>query len=75
MIQSLPKGGFKWFETKEVGNFDLNSVNTSDSIGYLLEMNSDYPLHLHELHDDCSLARERITITKSMLSTYCQDLK
>ena len=49
----LPYGGFKWL--KNVDNY-VNSVSKTSSIGYILEVDFEYPDELHALHNDYSLA-------------------
>ena len=56
MIQYLPYGRFKWFSKKEIDEFDLNSISKNSSIGYILEVDLEYPSELHDLHNDYPLA-------------------
>ena len=49
----LPYGGFKWL--KNVYNFDVNPVSENSSIGYILEVDLEYPDELHVLHNDYPL--------------------
>ena len=37
----------------------------------MLEVDLDYPDDLHELHDDCPLAAEKLEISQSMFQKYC----
>ena len=53
----LPYGGPKWL--KNVDNFDVNSVSENSSIGYLLEVDIEYPDELHALHNDHPIAPEK----------------
>ena len=46
----LPYGGFKWL--KNVVNFDVNLISEKSPIGYILEVNLEYPEELHYLHND-----------------------
>ena len=39
-------------------------------IGYILEVDLEYCDRLHELHNDYSLAREKLKISHNMLSKY-----
>ena len=40
----------------------------------ILEVDLKYPKELHDLHNDCPLAAEKIKIAKNMLSPYCQKI-
>ena len=66
----LPYGGFKCL--KNVYNFDVNSDNENCPIGYILEVDLEYPDELHVLHNDYPLAPEKFAIPYEMLSDYCK---
>ena len=53
-------------------NVDVISISEKSPIGYILEVNLEYPEELHELHNDYPLAAEKLTITYDMLSDYCK---
>ena len=77
MIQYLPNGGFKWLTKKEIDKFDLNSIKENSSIGYILEVDLEYPDGLHDLndlHNDYPLAPEKFQISQGMLSKYCSNI-
>ena len=74
MIQYLPYGGFKWLSKEEIDKFDLNSIGENSSIGYILEVDLEYPSELHDLHNYYPLAPEKLEITQHMLSKYCSDI-
>ena len=59
MSQYLPYSGFKWLNKKE-SEFCLNSIRENSSIGYMLEVNLEYPSELHDLHNDYPLAPEKL---------------
>jgi hypothetical protein len=44
-------------------------------VGYVLEVDLDYPDHLHETHNDYPLAPEGMEIQGDMLSEYCTNLR
>ena len=56
----LPYGGFKWL--KDVDNFNVNSVSENSSTGYILEVDLEYPEELQKLHNDYTLAPEKLAI-------------
>ena len=72
MSSYLPYGGFKWL--KNVDGFDVNSVSEKSPIGYIFEVNFEYPDELHALHNDYSLDPEKIAISYDMLSNYCKKI-
>ncbi|XP_043478219.1 uncharacterized protein LOC122508763 [Leptopilina heterotoma] len=57
MIQSLPYGGFEWIENFD-NSFDFN-VSDDEAIGYILEVDLDYPDDLHDKHSDFPFCPER----------------
>ena len=64
----LPYGGFKWL--KNVDNFDVNSISGNTPMGYILEVDLEYPDELHVLHGYYPLAPEKHVIPYEMLSDY-----
>ena len=47
MSRFRPYREFKWF--KKVDNFDVNLISENSSIGYILEIDFEYPNELHKL--------------------------
>ena len=74
MSQHLPYSGFKWLNQKEINNVCLNSISENNSVGYILEVELEYPDELHALHNDYPLALEKLEISRNMLSKYCSDI-
>ena len=75
MSEYLPYGGSKWVK---VNNKTVNRVlNKSDNSlhGYFLKADLDYPEKLHDIHNDYSLAPEKIKIKEEMLSPYSLEIK
>ena len=68
----LPYGGFKWL--KNVDGLDVALVSKKSQIGYILEVDLQYPDKLHELHNDYLLAPEKLVckVSYDMLSNYCK---
>ena len=65
-------GGFKWL--KNVDKLDVNSISEKSPIGYILEVDLEYPDKLHKLHNDYRLAPEKLAIPYDMLSDYCKEI-
>ena len=72
MSEYLPYGKFEWVEN--VDELDVTSINKKRDVGYLLEVDLEYPNELHELHNDYPLAPEKLAVSKNMLSTYCKKI-
>ena len=73
MVQYLPYGGFKWLSKKEINEFDRNLVKENSSVGYILEVDLEYPSELHDLDNDYPLTPEKLEISQKM-SKYCSDI-
>ena len=70
MSEYLPYKGFKWL--KNVGKFDVMSINEKSPIGYFFELDLEYPDELHELHNDYPLVPEKFAVSSDILSNYCK---
>ena len=53
---------------------DVNSIIEVSPIGYILEVDLEYPDELHVLHNDYPLAPEKLAISYDMLSDYCKKI-
>ncbi|XP_051170478.1 uncharacterized protein LOC127287531 [Leptopilina boulardi] len=58
MVQSLPYGDFKWVLEFD-NNFNFNVVDDA-TIGYILEVDLDYPTELHNMHNDFPFCPEHL---------------
>ena len=67
MIQPLPYGGFEWVEPKY--------YSEKEGIGYIYEVDLEYPDQLHHLHNDYPLAPQKLCVNNEMLSVYCRRIK
>ena len=63
LCRYLPYSRFKWLNQKEIDRFDVNSIERNSSIGYILEIDLEYPSKLHKLHNDDPLAPEKLKIS------------
>ena len=61
MCQPLPYTDFHWID---VDNFDVISITTDSPTGYILEMDLEYPQHLHDAHS-AGLSNARGTIRQA----------
>ena len=68
MSEYLPYEKFKLL--KNVDKFDVMSINEKGLIGYLLEVDFEYPDKLDELRNDYPLAPEKRAVSSDMLSKY-----
>ena len=56
MSKPLPTHGFRWMDDQELTNWK--------NIPCILEVDLEYPHHLHDLHSDYPLAPERLIVNK-----------
>ncbi|XP_057656772.1 uncharacterized protein LOC130894170 [Diorhabda carinulata] len=74
MCKPLPYGGFEWLDNE---NFDVMSVADNSSVGYILQVDLEYPHELHDLHRDFPFAPEHrkpvgSNYSKLMTTLYCK---
>ncbi|KYM94189.1 hypothetical protein ALC62_15183 [Cyphomyrmex costatus] len=50
MCQPLPYADFRWVD--DVQNFDFSTIPLDSPTGYILEVDIEYPQHLHDAHTD-----------------------
>ena len=72
MNEYLPYEKVEWLEN--IDGFDVMSINKKGDIGYILEVDLEYPKGLHELHNDYSLAPEKLAVSSDILSKYCKNI-
>lgn len=59
---------------KAVRDFKVQEVSDDSPTSHILEVDLEYPPHLHDTHNDYPLAPEHLKITCEMTSTYSQAL-
>ena len=64
MSQMLPIRGFKWVPN------EIDILNVPDQLGYILEVDLEYPKELHDKHNLYPLAPEHVHVTDDMLSPF-----
>ena len=62
MAQKLPYSDFKWMNEADLNNWE--------NMPCTLEVNLEYPQHLHDMHNDYPLAPEHKNIKESEISAY-----
>ena len=72
MNEYFPYKEFNWL--KNVDELDVMSINEKSPIGYLLEVDLEYPNKLHELHNDYPLSPKELDVSSDMLSKYCKKI-
>ena len=64
MSQKLPYKNFRWVNEKNLVGLDPTLLGAEDEIGYILQVDLEYPKELHNAHNDYPLAPENITINE-----------
>jgi len=62
LSQPLPVSNFKWMTKSHLENW--REISFQEGRGCILEVDLEYPKELHDLHNDYSLAPERIVVNK-----------
>ena len=73
MCKNLPYADFKWNFSK-IDEKKILNYNDEDDIGYILEVDLDYPENLHDLHKDYPMCPEIMTVSEDMLSDLQRDI-
>ena len=74
MSKKLPISDFWWLKENEIANLDVDIVPSESEIGYILEVDMEYPTSLYDSHSDYPLAPENVCIDSTMLSSYTKIL-
>ena len=74
MSQPLPYSGFKWCDMNENRQRCGKLKKKTKEKGWILEVDLEYPKHLHKLHNDYPLAPEKLSVKKEWLSSYQTEL-
>ena len=72
MTGYLPYDEFKWL--KNVDGLDVMSTGKESKIGFIPEVDLEYPDELHELHNNYPLAPKKLAVPFDMLSIYCKKI-
>ena len=65
MSEKMPYGDFKWVNIENTSVKEvLDKVLLNEDLGYILEVDLEYPSELHDLHNDYPLAPETVKINR-----------
>ncbi|XP_076383744.1 uncharacterized protein LOC143260990 [Megalopta genalis] len=69
MSQPLPHWGFQWVD--DTSNFNIDSVPIDSPVGYILEVDLEYPQEIHDAHADLPFCpiHEVGALQKKLLTT------
>ena len=62
MSEKMPYKDFKWVNVENAP--PLEKTTSNEDLGYILEVDLEYPNELHDLHNDYPLAPETMEINK-----------
>ena len=75
MLYKLPARNFRFLNKEEISNFEIMTKSKDDKIGYILEVDLQYPPSIHDTTGEYPLAPEKIHITDEQLSSLSRELK
>lgn len=58
MRRLLPINNFRWASDSEIKQFDITTQQPDSDVGYILEVDLEYPQSLHNLHNDYPFCAE-----------------
>ena len=64
MSKKLPVAEFEWINPEDYTEDIIKKYDENDDYGAILEVDVDYPKHLHKLQSDLPFLPERIKINK-----------
>jgi len=68
MSQYLPYNGFAWVAEKEWSKIQWLDLKETDDVGYFIECDLEYPIEIHDEHNDYPLAPERMQMKYERLN-------
>ena len=68
MLQPLPTHGFRFLQPDEIEALTVGELSVDAEDGYIFEVDLSYPQHLHDAHDDYTLAPGSLKIGRDMYS-------
>lgn len=76
LAQCLPQPlkDFRWLSEEEIEAFDVSNMTDEQEIGFILEVDLQYPAELHRQHNSFPLAPQHLKITEDILSPYAKSM-
>ena len=74
MSEPLPEKEFTFLSPEQVGNFDLMNVSDDGPMGFILEVDINYPYELHDTQSDYPLCCKATSVRPEELSPYTRSL-
>ena len=71
MSQPLPTGRSKWLKEDKWDDIFKNK----ERLGYFIECDLEFPKNIHYLHNDYTLAPEKLIVQDDWISPFCKKLK
>ena len=68
MIEQSPLCDFRFLDDHEVQSFDVMSLDPHGNTGYFVDCDLEYPVELHDRHNDLPLCPSHLEITREILS-------
>jgi hypothetical protein len=74
MTKYLPISDFNWLKNEEIEKIDWSTLSDKNDRGFILEVDLEYPVYLHDYHSDYPLAPIKRKIDTTELSPYQKKL-
>ena len=71
---SLAVGDFRFLTQSGIDAFNVNSVSDQTDRGYILEVDLQYPEHLHDAHSAYPLCPKHLSVESSMISPTLEEM-
>lgn len=75
MSQALPVGGFNWRDPEKWNAKKIMKLTDDNKFGYVFVVDLDYPVELHDKHNDYPVAPEKLAVQSNWLSDYSIQLR
>lgn len=67
VLQHLPHGGFLWVTPEEFKTEKVLELRNDALVGYIFEVDLEYPSSIHQLHNEFTLAPEKISDRRNVV--------